>query len=458
MLLRRQDAVALLMAPMLVLIFVLPARLVLAPLGAAGRPAILYATGLGLVWLLAIPRGGYRTGHQPVRWLIGVYFAAQLITYAAGFDRGLPGLEARSADRWLLMSAAVAGLAVFVADGVPDRLALDRLLRRILLGGAVMASVGSLQFLVGFDLTQYLRIPGLKANRDLIGIGERGEGFARIAGTASHYIEFGVVLAMLLPLGIHYALFAERRAERVRRWSLVVLLGSAVPFSVSRSGVLAAAVACLVLFSVWPWRLRYNAVIVGSIAVVGYRLLQPGLLGTIHSLFSNAGDDPSVQGRTDDYAVVFAYIRDRPWFGRGAGTFMPERYILLDNQFLNTWVSQGLVGLAAFALLLLGTYWTARSVRLRAVAEEDRHLAQALAAAISSGIAVSATFDSLSFTTFTCLLFLLCGCVGALWRLHPRAGLNTLQRAEDRGTRVAPPWMAPADSVPRTEVNRVPAS
>lgn len=442
LILRRQDAFALLMAPMLVLIFAVPARLVLAPLGAAGRPAVLYATGLALVWLLAIPRASDRTGRQPVRWLIGVYFAVQLITYAAGFDRGLPALEARSADRWLLMSAAVAGLALFVADGVPDRSALDRLLRRALAGGAIMATIGSLQFLVGFDLTQYMRIPGLRANRDLIGIGERGDGFSRIAGTASHYIEFGVVLAMLLPLAIHYAFYSSGRADQVRRWALVVLLGSAVPFSVSRSGVLAAAVAFTVLFSVWPWRLRLNAVVVAGIAVVGYRLLQPGLLGTIRSLFTNAGDDPSVQGRTDDYALVFGYIRERPWFGRGAGTFMPERYILLDNQFLNTWVSQGAVGLAAFSFLLLGAYWTARSLRLRSAAEEDRHLAQALAAGVVSGLVASATFDSLSFTTFTCLTFLLVGCIGALFRVSAY-GVPEPSRDGARSQRVASSWMTP---------------
>ena len=457
-LLRPQDAFALLMAPMLVLIFALPARMVLAPLGAAGRPAILYATGLALVWLLAVPRAGKGISRQPVRWLIGIYLAVQLVTYAAGFDRGLPALEARSADRWLLMSAAVAGLALFVADGVPDRVGLDRLLRRVLAGGAVMATIGSLQFLVGLDLTQYIQVPGLRANRDLIGIGERGDGFARIAGTASHYIEFGVVLAMLLPLAIHFAFFSANRAQRLRRWSLVALLGSAVPFSVSRSGVLAAGVAFAVLFSVWPWRLRLNAIVVFSIAVLGYRLLQPGLLGTIRSLFTNAENDPSVQGRTDDYDIVFAYIGDRPWFGRGAGTFMPERYILLDNQFLNTWVSQGIVGLAAFLLLVLGGYYLARSARLRAAIDEDRHLGQALAASLMCGLVVSVTFDSLSFTTFTSLLFLLIGAAGALHRLVRLDGRRSLQASGNPVGRVAPPWMArPIVDARASEATRVAA-
>lgn len=443
LILRKRDVFGLLTVPFLVLVFLLPARFVFPPLGAAGRPAILYATGLAVVCLFAfLRRGGMPAGVQPLHWLVGGYFVVQLVTYAVAFDRGVVALEARSADRWLLTSVALCGLAVFIADATPDRAALDRLLRRLVAAGGVMAGIGALQFLIGFDLTHQLRLPGLQPNRALIGIGERGEGFARVAGTASHYIEFGVVLAMLLPLAIHYAFFARGLGQRVRRGLLVALLASAVPFSVSRSGMLAVTVALGVLLVVWPWRLRYNALVIAGLAVVAYRVLQPGLLGTIRALFENAQQDPSVQGRTDDYATVMAFVAERPWLGRGAGTFMPERYLLLDNQFLLTLVSQGVVGLSALIALLLGMYWSARSVRHRGEDGETRHLAQALAASVVTGLVVSATFDSLSFTTFSCLLFLLLGSVGALHRLDRSSGHRPLQPAQTGDRYVASPWMS----------------
>ena len=76
----------------------------------------------------------------------------------------------------------------------------------------------------------------------------------------------------------------------------------------------------------------------------------PGLLGTLRSLFLHASSDPSVKGRTNDYTVVFQYVGERPWFGRGPGTFLPGRYILLDNQFLGALVATGVVGVIARVL------------------------------------------------------------------------------------------------------------
>jgi O-antigen ligase len=245
----------------------------------------------------------------------------------------------------------------------------------------------------------------------------------------SHYIEFGVVLSIALPLGIHYAFFSLNGAQRIRRWLLVGLIASAIPFSISRSGVIAVAVAVAVLVAVWPWRLRFNmlAIVVGLVAA--YRIVEPGLFGTIQSLFTDALDDPSVQSRTNDYAVAVDYINERPWFGRGAGTFIPDQYILLDNQLLNTLISTGIIGLAAFLALFLGGYWMLRSIRLRGADEETRHLAQALAASILVGLVSSTLFDSLSFTGFACVFFLLLGASGALWRLDATAGCRPVQVA-----------------------------
>lgn len=450
LILRPYDALTLLTL-MLGLVFVLPARFVFAPLGAAGRPAVLFAAGLSLLWALALLQrpehgphhdGVPRRRVQPVRWVVGVYLAAQLATYAVGFDRGLSQAEANSADRWLILNVSLAGLALFAADGLSARAHVDALLRRLTWLAGVVAGIGGLQFVAGIDLTPYLRLPGLSANRQLIGIGERGDGFSRVAGTASHYIEFGVVLAMALPIAIHYAMFARTKGQRQRRWLLVALLGSAVPFAVSRSGVLAAAVALGGLAVVWPWRTRLNALVVGLLALVAYRLVQPGLLGTIRSLFTNAENDPSVQGRTDDYAIVGPMIAERPWLGRGAGTFIPERYILLDNQFLNSLVSSGLLGLAALLILLAGGHWLARAVRLRGADQETRHLAQALAATLLVAMASSATFDSFSFTGFTCMVFLLLGVIGALWRLDRTTPHRPLQAGQPEDRLVAPPLMA----------------
>ncbi len=402
------------------LLFLLPPRLVVGGLGAAGRPALVLGAGM-LVWWLAsrmIP-GLMIYGRQPVRWLLGGFLVVHLLSYVAGLDRGLDGVEMRSADRSLITVLALCGFTLIVADGVPSRESLDRLLRWLLWGAAFMAVAGELQFLVGFDVTRFINVPGLSINRPLIGVGNRGAGggFARVAGTAGHYIEFGVILGMLLPVALHYALFARSRAERQRRWVLVAVLAVGIPFSISRAAVLSLAVGLGVLLISWTLRQQYAAVVGLFGFLVVMRILKPGLLGTIQALFQNAKSDPSIQNRQSDYAVVADYVSARPWFGRGAGTFIPERYTLLDNQALGTVVAEGFLGLVALAALFLVPFCLARRVRRNGADEETQHLGQALAASVVVAAACSLTFDSLSFTTFSGTLFLVIGAIGALWRL-----------------------------------------
>lgn len=95
---------------------------------------------------------------------------------------------------------------------------------------------------------------------------------------------------------------------------------------------------------------------------------------------------------------------------------IPEVYLLLDNQFYVTLIAGGVVGLAVLVGLYLAPFGMARSIRLRAHREEDRHLGQVLAASFLAAMLASATFDSFSFATYVGVLFVLIGAVGALWR------------------------------------------
>ena len=91
-------------------------------------------------------------------------------------------------------------------------------------------------------------------------------------------------------------------------------------------------------------------------------LMKLGLVGTIISLFTGLSSDPSIAGRTDDYAVVGKFISESPWFGRGFGTFLPKEYFILDNQYLGSIVETGYVGLGALLAGLrtaLGQAWMA---------------------------------------------------------------------------------------------------
>ncbi len=413
----RPDAVAFL-SFWVALLMLVPSRLVFGPAGAVGHPSTLFGLGLAAWWALShVVPSQVRRGFNPMTVAILLFGVALTVIYAMGYGRGLPPVEAMAADRKMLMFGSVMGVALFTIDGVANRRRLDTLLRRLTFFASINATIAIIQFTTRFDLAARIVIPGLRPNTSFTDFKERGAGsFARVFGTSTHPIEFGVMMALALPIAIHFALHAKPD-NRFRRWLIVTLLACSIPMSVSRSGTLALAVVVVVLGNAWAPRVKLRALAVAMAGTVAFSGVVPGLLGTIRSSFTNFDSDPSVEGRTNDYAVVFTYIRQRPWFGRGPGTFLPDRYIILDNEALATLVTMGYVGLVATLGLWVTTILVARNIGRNAGDDASRHLAVALMASALAALIVSVTFDSLSFQIFTGLVFFCFGAVGALWRL-----------------------------------------
>ncbi len=435
-----------LLAAFLVLQFLIPARLVISGMGAAGRPSVAVGILLLFLWLLSAVRAHQLpAGRQPVRWVVGLFVATQLVGYVIGFDRFPSAIEASAADRWLILIFAMAGITLTVADGMRTRADLDRVLRLVVSMSALMALVGTLQFFRLVDIAQLIRIPGLRLNNSLIVVGTRGDtALARVAGTASHYIEFGVVLALVLPIALHYAYFAAPGRARRWQWLQASAIAFAIPLSISRSAILTVAVTFLLLSVIWPWRHRYNAFVVGIVALAAFRVINPGVLGTIRSLFTNAGNDPSVQDRIARTDYVLELWSSRPWFGRGAGMIIPEQYILLDNQWFGILLAGGLFGVVMTLLYFGAPYGIARSVRVRGQDQETRHLAQALAVTMPAAVLSAGTFDAFGFPTWVGVMSIFVGAAGALWRLDGATPSRPLQLGDPSDRYVAPPVMASA--------------
>lgn len=416
----------------LVLQFLIPARLVISGMGAAGRPSAAIGVLLAFLWALsALRKNQLPRGRQPIRWIVGLFAGVELIGYAIGFDRLPHPIEASAANRWMIFVISIVGVMLAVADGVLTRANLDRLLRLLVVLVAMMSIVGILQFLRLIDLTQYIQIPGLQQNSALLGVGDRGDAdLARVAGTANHYIEFGVVLALVLPIALHYALFSPPGRSRIWRWVQVVIIGFGIPLSISRSATLTIILAIGLLAVVWPWRMRYNALVIGILSLMAFRIVSPGVLGTIKALFTNASNDTSVTDRIARTGYVVELWELRPWFGRGAGMVIPEQYILLDNQWYMTLLAGGVVGVLALSIFFFVPYFIGRSVRLRGRDQETRHLGQALAVTMPAAVLSAGTFDAFSFTTWVGVMCVLIGAVGALWRLDGTHLSRPLQVAQ----------------------------
>lgn len=432
-----------LLVAFLALQFLIPARLVIRGMGAAGRPSAAIGILLAFLWFVSAIRAHHLpAGRQPIRWIVGLFVGVQLIGYAVGFDR-LPTLaQASSADRWLITTVALAGVILAVADGIRSRDELDRLLRLVVTFGCAMSLVGVLQFFRIADLPRHIRIPGLHLNASIIAVGSRGDGdFARVAGTATHFIEYGVVLALLLPIALHYALFAPRGAAARWRWVAVGLIALGIPLSISRSAIVTVVVAMGLMAVIWPWRQRYNALVLAVLATAVFHVLNRGVLGTIRSLFQNVDNDPSILDRIARTETVMRLWAERPILGWGAGMVTPEEFLLLDNQFYGSLLAGGVIGVVALIALYFIPYLLGRSVRLRGRDQETRHLGHALAVTMPSAVVASGTFDSFSFTTFVALTCVLVGATGALWRLEGGSVSRPLQAAGPDDKFVATPWM-----------------
>jgi O-antigen ligase len=287
--------------------------------------------------------------------------------------------------------------------------------------GGVMALLGLIESFTKVNISSIITVPGLVNHQDeILGFEKRGDGFFRVASTASHYIEFSAVMAMVLPFGLHTARFGRTSGIRASAAVCTVLMAAAIPATLSRTGIVAAAVGGLVMFLVWPWRLRFNMAVLGVGMGAVMMAIRPGLAGTLISLFKSFGEDPSIQGRTNDYVYITQYFEQRPMLGRGPGTFVPTLYFFLDNEWLMHLVTAGIIGVVALAALHL----TALSLNVisfrRAKHEVDRHLCACLIAGQLIGITVAGTFDAFSFSTYAVTFFLVTGFAGAMWRLtHP---------------------------------------
>jgi len=397
----------------------IPANRVIAPLGQVGVPAILVGGGLLLLWLYSrcAPTMGTDRGRQPVRLLALVLLVTTLASYIAGHLRGLVPLEASGADAAMLELASALGLLLFTADSLRDTAAVRRVVERIVLGASFMGVVALLQYYNVVDLASLAAYPGLVESGTEFLIDRFG--LNRVAGTATHPIEFGVVLAMSLPLALNLALTAPPE-RRMHMWLMTAIIGGTIPLSVSRAGILAAVVGLLVYIAILRLRTVFNLMPLAVVGVAAVTVAAPGVLRTILNLFLAIGEESSSEAREADYPIVIAQWLADPVFGRGPGTYIPELYRFVDNQYLITLVTTGAVGLVVL-LALFGTgYSLARRVQWYGPDENTRRLGQSLAAAIAAAAVASFTYDALEFTVMFVVAHLLIGCVGALWRTAVR--------------------------------------
>lgn len=428
----------------------IPSRIVVGPLGSAGAPSMLMGLLSLVLWacFLLLRPGSGKHRFYPLRWALGGLLLVSGISYAVAMARPLNADEISPADVSLLSLLSWAGTMLLAADTITNRRRVADLVWWIAMAGGLLAVLGLAQFFTAQSFTDFIAIPGL-TDVSTSGVQIRN-GVVRPNGTATHPIEYGTIIAMILPVALHVALFDKTRSLLLR-WIPVLAIAAVTGLSGSRSAYLCAAIGVLICAIAWPPVLRRWVVAVSITGLVLVALVWPRIMRIIIGLFSDLENDPSIESRTGSFDLAWAFVAQDPLFGRGPGTFLPK-YRIFDNQFLVQLVSVGIIGTIALITLGAVAIYEMRRVAVSARRAKDlpmRNLAVALCGSVVAGFCGMAFFDAFSFPMTMGTLFLLLGIIGAISRAHRDAyPLGAIGSGPDA---FEPAWSTPGTPVARTE-------
>lgn len=390
------------------------------------EPYRLFLLALVFAWLVALIAGRSHLSSEgqkyPLIFFTAVLFATQIVNFEE-VNTGIEGAALKSLSYYLSF-VVVFLLVTSTIDSVPG---LDKLVRALVIGAAVVAVTAIYDSRASYNVFDHLHewIPLLDYHPREV-VEERG-GLLRVYGSAQHPIELSVGLLMAAPL----AIYLVGRASTVLRsrlwWAAALICTVGALATVSRTTVLmivAMTVVAVVLRGrslkrFWPLLLVLPVVV---------HFAAPGALGGLYkSFFPAEGLYTSLEGRAGqagsgrlaDIGPGLDIWITSPLIGTGIGeqtvpTDLPPGaspaaavpVLIFDNQYLNTLVTTGLLGLVAVIWLVWGSVVKlARAARRRLGQPGDLLTACSVAGA---GFGASMIlFDAFYFVQCTLLFFLI---------------------------------------------------
>jgi O-antigen ligase len=226
-------------------------------------------------------------------------------------------------------------------------------------------------------------------------------------GPTGHALAIATMLAIALPFAVVRLTRSFSAWDKVVYGTVTALLLAGSMATIRKTGAVVPAVALLTLFVFRP-RGMLRILPIGLVILVVIQAIAPGAMVKVKAqlLPSRFNQSPSTQGRKDDYKAVKPDVRHKMALGRGYGTYDPEVYRYVDNQFLMLRVESGLLGVLAYALMIVAVVGAAYP----AINSGDpRRAPPALAAAAGATAFGVATFlyDILAFPHAPYIFFFL---------------------------------------------------
>ncbi len=405
------------------------------------EPYRIVLAGLLIGLLVAVARR--RTRLEFLGFGVPLAIFAGTATLSAILNYDDIGLEPGDPGAFKALSYYLGFLAVFVlvASTIKTHAGIDTVVRALVIGATIVAISAVYESRSGYNAFDHLAewIPAL-VREARTGFEARG-GNLRVYASAQHPIALSAALFMVFPLAL-YLVGRAQTIVRARLWGIaaaICAIGAVA--TISRTTVVMALAVVLVALWVRGRRvLRFWPLLVLLPIVIHFAV--PGALGGIYKAFSpqeglttdlrtRSGEQGS--GRLADIEPGLRAWSESPVYGNGVGVQLTTgeagaaqtaagargAVIIFDNEWLNTLVSLGILGVVGVAWFVLGSLVTVGRFARR-VPGPRSDLAAACAASIA-GFAVSmVVFDAFAFVQATILFFTIAALGLQARRLGPR--------------------------------------
>jgi len=285
-----------------------------------------------------------------------------------------------------------------------------------------------------FESTRTVLGPIAKVAPPLTQIHPTGGERAVVVGPTRHGLAATTMMVAVMPFALVRVLDGVTRRTRWLNAVAFVLMFAAA-MATSRKTALLVPLALIGYVAVYRPREMLRLAPVGLIAAFAFvHVLAPGAIGSIVNV-NRAVESNSTVHRSGDFAALAPDIRAHLIVGRGYGSVeeeQPSQFRINDDQYLDVLWEVGVLGLLAYACMILAPVAVAR----RAIRSRDP-ATSSLALAASGGcvafLVVSALFDALSFPQAPYMLFV----VAALTTIVAAGPEGNVERATAKLTRVA---------------------
>jgi O-antigen ligase len=249
-----------------------------------------------------------------------------------------------------------------------------------------------------------------------------------VYGPTLQPLELAAMLAMVLPFAILGAIDAATRRRRMLYAIAVGLLLAGGVATARKTSLVVPVAVILILLAYRPRQVLRLMLKLGLLLGVLVHFVAPAAIGGVISQLEpgHINSALTTTDRTARYDAVAPDVLSHPLLGRGYESYDPQKYRILDNQYLDLLITVGLIGLISY-LAIFGAMMLAAHTTIRGPDPRRSSLALGAFATVVAIAIASALFDVLSFPHVPYLLFFVGAMIIALREPSPTPELARLR-------------------------------